>query len=199
MEMPQNLYYLMIFFILSLCKLSVNLLLNKKLIAMKNIFLILFSIFSLTLFSQDAETLYKEGEALYNQGKENEAIAKFTETIKLDPEMMNAYLQRAAIYSYLKQYDKAVQDYTVVIKSDNKQIWSYISRGSAYNKLEKYNKALADFNTAIRLDPENQEAYNNRGWSKKFLGDKDGACKDWKTSKKKGNKEAKIILKNNGC
>ena len=166
---------------------------------MKNIFIILFSVFSLTIFSQDAETLCIEGETLYNQGKDEEAIAKYTKAIKLNPEMINAYLQRASIYSYLKQYNKAVEDYTVVIKSDNKQVWSYISRGSAYNKLEKYNKALADFNRAINLDPENLEAYNNRGWSKKFLGDKDGACKDWKTSKKKGNKEAKIILKNNGC
>lgn len=40
---------------------------------------------------------------------------------------------------------------------------------------------------------------NNRGWAKKFLGDKDGACKDWQTSKKMGNEEAKIILKNNQC
>jgi hypothetical protein len=40
---------------------------------------------------------------------------------------------------------------------------------------------------------------NNRGWSKKFKGDKDGACKDWNASKKMGNDEAKIILKNNQC
>ena len=106
---------------------------------------------------------------------------------------------KSYFYSYLQQYENAVADYTVVIKHDNKQVWSYISRGSAYNKLKKYEKALADFNVALNLDPENQEAYNNRGWAKKFLGDKSGACKDWKTSKKKGNKEAKIILKNNGC
>ena len=49
------------------------------------------------------------------------------------------------------------------------------------------------------LDPNNQEAYNNRGWSKKFLGDTKGACADWKKSKKLGNKEAKIIYKNNHC
>ena len=59
--------------------------------------------------------------------------------------------------------------------------------------------AIKDFNMAIEIDPKNSEAYNNRGWSKKGLGDKDGACQDWKTSKKMGNEEAKIILKNNQC
>jgi tetratricopeptide (TPR) repeat protein len=113
--------------------------------------------------------------------------------------MVNAYLQRASVYSYIKEYKKAVDDLTFVIKKDNKQVFALISRGSAYNKLKEYQKAMADFNAALSIDPENQEAYNNRGWSKKFTGDKKGACKDWKTSKKKGNKEAKIILGNNDC
>jgi Flp pilus assembly protein TadD len=66
-------------------------------------------------------------------------------------------------------------------------------------KLKKYGEAKADFDDVIAADPENSEAYNNRGWCKKRLGNKEGACEDWKTSKKLGNSEAKIILKNNGC
>ena len=56
-----------------------------------------------------------------------------------------------------------------------------------------------DFNKAIELDPENQEAYNNRGYTKKFMGKTKEACDDWKKSKKLGNEEAKIIMKNNDC
>ena len=66
-------------------------------------------------------------------------------------------------------------------------------------KLKQYEKAMEDFNAILAADPENQEAYNNRGWCKKYLGDPAGACEDWKQSKKLGNSEAKIILKNNGC
>ena len=51
----------------------------------------------------------------------------------------------------------------------------------------------------IELDPRDQEAYNNRGFALKKLGRKDEACKDWNKSKKLGNKEAKVILKNNYC
>jgi hypothetical protein len=51
----------------------------------------------------------------------------------------------------------------------------------------------------LNIDPNNQEAYNNRGWAKNGLGLYKEACLDWKTSKKLGNEEAKIILKNNNC
>ena len=65
--------------------------------------------------------------------------------------------------------------------------------------MERYEEAMKDFNEALEIDPKDQEAFNNRGFSKKGLGDKDGACKDWKSSRKLGNEEAKLILKNNYC
>ncbi|MCC6690317.1 MAG: tetratricopeptide repeat protein, partial [Bacteroidia bacterium] len=77
--------------------------------------------------------------------------------------------------------------------------YAYVSRGSAKNKLKNFKEALLDFDRALQLKPDDCEAYNNRGWAKKGLGDEDGACKDWHYSKKKGNDEAKIIIKNNHC
>jgi tetratricopeptide (TPR) repeat protein len=74
-----------------------------------------------------------------------------------------------------------------------------VSRGSAYNKLDQHGAAIADLDIAIELDPANSEAFNNRGWSKKALDDPDGACADWMESKRLGNPEARIILKNNHC
>ena len=67
------------------------------------------------------------------------------------------------------------------------------------NKTGEYQLAIDDFNEALKMDPTDQEAYNNRGFSKKLMGNKSGACEDWNTSKKLGNEEARIILKNNNC
>ena len=58
---------------------------------------------------------------------------------------------------------------------------------------------MTDFNEALRIEPKNQEAFNNRGWAKSGLGRAAVACEDWNMSKKLGNEEAKIILKNNQC
>jgi Flp pilus assembly protein TadD len=90
-------------------------------------------------------------------------------------------------------------DYSVTIDAQPEVIFSYQSRGSAHLKLGHSDEALADFNKVLELDPKNQEAYNNRGFVKKSMGDMDGACKDWYKSKKMGNDEAIIIIKNNRC
>ena len=92
-----------------------------------------------------------------------------------------------------------MSDYTQVIKIDPQHKWAYISRGSARNRLGDYAMAMEDFNKALEIDPKEPEAYNNRGFTKKLTGDNAGACEDWNFSKRLGNNEAKIILKNNHC
>ena len=43
------------------------------------------------------------------------------------------------------------------------------------------------------------EIFNNRGFTFKGKGDIEAACRDWNTSRKLGNDEASVILKNNHC
>lgn len=148
---------------------------------------------------REVEKTYKQGERAYKNGAYNEAINLFTHVLQADGDHMNAYLQRGFCHSLKREYAEAVTDFSAVIERKPDHTWAYISRGSAYNKLNEHAKAMSDFDAVLALDPKNQEAYNNRGWSKKAMGDADGACADWKQSKRLGNSEAAIILKNNPC
>lgn len=147
----------------------------------------------------DLELLYREGEKAYNSGAYAKAIALFDQVLARDAEHLNAYLQRGFCHSLQREYELAVKDFSAVIDRKNDHLWAYTSRGSAYNRLGMHDLAMRDFDTVLGLDPKNQEAYNNRGWAKKSLGDITGACQDWRTSKKLGNGEARIILENNRC
>lgn len=147
----------------------------------------------------EAEQLYQEGEKAYNAGAIAKAIGFFTQALEKDPDHLNAYLQRGFCFTMQREYQRAVQDFTAVIERKSDHLWAYTSRGSAYAKLNKHELAIRDFNRVLELDPRNEEAYNNRGWSKKATGDVKGGCADWKASKKMGNAEAKIILRNNRC
>jgi tetratricopeptide (TPR) repeat protein len=147
----------------------------------------------------EVEKAFREGELAGRKGNHDKAIALFTQVIERDPQHINALLQRGFYQSVSKRYELAVADFTAAISLKNDHLWAYTSRGSAYNKLGRQAEAMADFDKVLSLDPKDQEAYNNRGWSKKALGDLKGACKDWKTSKKLGNGEAAIILKNSNC
>lgn len=154
---------------------------------------------TVTPTDEQTEKLFREGSKDYNSGGYARAIDLFDQVLQRDPDHLNAYLQRGFCRTLLQQYDLAVADFTAVIDRKSDHLWAYTSRGSAYNRLGRHDLAMRDFDTVLSIDPKDQEAYNNRGWARKALGDMSGACQDWRTSKKLGNGEARIILENNRC
>ena len=93
-----------------------------------------------------------------------QAIDKYSQTIKRDPNDANAYYDRGNAYFDNNEYDKAIADYTEAIRLDPKYGDYYTERGDAYQYGKKnYDKAIADYTEAIQLNPENLYAYNNRG------------------------------------
>ena len=146
-----------------------------------------------------AADFFKAGEKAYRAGDHQTAILAYTKAIEIATEHVNAHLHRGFCHSLLKQYTEAVADFTVVIDAKPEHSQAYLSRGSALAKLGRHDEAISDFDRVIALDARNGEAFNNRGWSRKAMGDQEGACKDWKASKRTGNAEARIILENNHC
>lgn len=146
-----------------------------------------------------ADEFYRAGEKAYRNGDHRMAVQLFTKVLEIDADHVNAMLQRGFCHTLLAEYDMAVADFTAVIERKPEHAWAYTSRGSAHAKSGRHDLAIADFEQVIALDPKNTEAYNNRGWSRKALGDEQGACKDWKTSQRLGNGEARIIQQNNRC
>lgn len=147
----------------------------------------------------EADNVFKSAEQKSANGLYKEAEAEYTKAISLDDKNANYYLKRGFSRIQLQDYQGAIEDYSKVIESHPNNKYAYLSRGAAYNKIKDFKNGLEDFNKVLQIDPKDQEAYNNRGWSKKGLGDDSGACEDWNKSKKMGNDEAKIILKNNHC
>lgn len=148
---------------------------------------------------RDTEKLFQAGERAYRSGDLSLAIDLFDRVLFHDSDHINAYLQRGFSYSLSKNYERAVQDFSAVIERKADHQWAYISRGSALIRLERHEEAISDFDTVLTLDPRNEEAYNNRGWAYKGLNDMESACKDWKSSQRLGNAEARIILSNTRC
>lgn len=53
----------------------------------------------------DAEAYYNRGVDYYQNGEYDQAIADFSEAIRLDPTMAMAYSNRGAVYLYKGDYD----------------------------------------------------------------------------------------------
>jgi tetratricopeptide (TPR) repeat protein len=160
---------------------------------------VLLLLFSTELAAQKMGPNFKKAELKFKIEDYTGAIEYYTKELSDNPQNLNAYYRRGFSYGILGNHKAAARDYSIIIRKDPEYVWAYISRGSAKNQLKQFDQALSDFDKAIEIEPKNQEAYNNRGWAKYGLGDKKGACKDWKYSKKMGNGEAKIILSNTHC
>ena len=94
-----------------------------------------------------------------------EAIAAFTEAIKLNPDDIEAYMARAEAYAALEKYDEATADYTAVIeKTDDQpylQATAYIGRAGVGESTAALTDAESDYTAALALlekDTDEQDA-----------------------------------------
>src|ERR1700748_904740 len=84
----------------------------------------------------DAQSLIKQGIELHNAGKYDEAIAKFGEVLKTDPENGYANYETAfSLYASKKGTD-AVPYLDKAVKTDNQKlaVASYVLLGSIYDE-----------------------------------------------------------------
>ena len=120
--------------------------------------------------SNNAEAYFERGMIWALLDKEDEAIADFTEAIRLDPKNgIRFTLWRAMIFRDEKNYDKAIADYTEAIRLDPSDLVAFLYRGRVWDDTGEYDKAIEDFTQAIRLDPKSALGFNSRGhaWAAK--------------------------------
>ncbi|HRH41279.1 MAG TPA: tetratricopeptide repeat protein [Pyrinomonadaceae bacterium] len=114
------------------------------------------------------------------EGKFKLAVDYYTELIKKDPNEMQYFLSRGALYlNELKDYKAAIKDFEQGIKLNPNEPIFYYNRGTAYTKLEDWKKAKKDFDSHISMNPNFAEAYLNRGIANIYLKDLDAALADF--------------------
>ena len=121
----------------------------------------------------------RSGNRHFQQGKYDEAIEDYDETIRINPESAQAYTNRGTVKVFLGQHDDAIADYDQAIHINSQSAEAYTNRGIAKAELGRHEEAIADYNQAIRINPQYPLAYYNRGNAKKALGQHDQAIADY--------------------
>ena len=92
------------------------------------------------------------------------AIHDFGEAVRLDPKMVEAFVNRSVAYRELAEYDKASADCESAIHLDPKSAAAYSSRAAIYFEKKEYAKAVADCVTALRLEPSSAHSHALLAW-----------------------------------
>lgn len=119
------------------------------------------------------------GEAYYKLGRKEEALAAYTEALKINDQLVSAYYNRSLIYTDTKEYARAIQDCTKAIKINRAHAEAFNNRALAHMNLGALEYALNDLNEALRLDDRLARAYFNRGNTYNSIGKYDEAIKDF--------------------
>lgn len=108
-----------------------------------------------TSSAQKAAQQLELGRKYLTEQNYTEAVAAFTEAIRLDPDSIEAYLGRAEVYVNLKQYEDAEADYAAVLEKTADrpytQAEAYAGRAAVYEQTGDWAAAEADYSTALPL------------------------------------------------
>jgi tetratricopeptide (TPR) repeat protein len=98
-----------------------------------------------------AEDYMAAGKVFFKEKKFDDAIASYTAALKLEPQSVQALLNRGNAYCRRGFYDKAIEDYTEVIRLDPRNGKAYNNRAVAYWFNDEVNKSHQDARKAEEL------------------------------------------------
>lgn len=136
---------------------------------------VLLAVFLFTACASGASRVSEKielGQKYLTELNYTEAVAAFTEVIKIDPSNIEAYAGRAEAYKGLKQYEEAKADYTTVIeKADDMpytQAQAYAGRAEVYDLTDDTTAAESDYSAALGL-LENEDVGKKENIAEKLI------------------------------
>jgi tetratricopeptide (TPR) repeat protein len=103
------------------------------------------------------------GDIYLERNKHDQAIAEYSEALRLEPSSSIAYCQRATAHRHKGDADRAIADCTAALRLAPNLAAAYKERANAYFERRQWDQALADYTQALRLNPAYMIAYYNRG------------------------------------
>jgi tetratricopeptide (TPR) repeat protein len=122
---------------------------------------------------------FYRGTAHLYAGDPSQAISDLTQAIKLNPDLYEAYLNRADAYGDIREVSKALRDTTRAIELDNRQPDAYILRALIYVLKKEWQKAARDVDRASELHAPAELVHLIRGTVLVDAGDADTAIAEF--------------------
>lgn len=99
--------------------------------------------------SSQLTTLLREGQALLNVDKAEEALDHFDEALRLEPKNVEAWIKKGTALERLQRTDEAIVAYDQAIAVDGSIATAYLFKAGVYNRQKKYAEALQCYEKAL--------------------------------------------------
>ena len=109
-----------------------------------------------------ASALQQRATIYVSQKKFQEAIADYSEALKIKSDAPDIYERRAYAEMQLRDYDKALHDYNQAIKLNPQEAKYYQVRAIIYQEKGDFKAAMADTEKTLQLDPNNTDAQSRK-------------------------------------
>ena len=130
--------------------------------------------------SDDKALAYRNrGNARADAGAAVQAVADFSEAIKLRPSETSSHAGRGRAKLTLGDITGAIADYSEALRLAPETASLYVGRGHVRFVQGDMPAAIADFTEAIRLNPKSASAFNRRGLAFRRSGDLVRAIDDY--------------------
>jgi tetratricopeptide (TPR) repeat protein len=108
------------------------------------------------VFLVTAQDYYAKGDYDYDQGACDQAISDYSRAIKLNPNIAEAYNNRAYVYMVEKNYAAALPDLDHAIQLRPNYVNALLNRADIYNYYYEinYQRAIADYDQVLKIAPD---------------------------------------------
>ena len=121
---------------------------------------------------------YNIANNYWRWGKLDSALIYFDKTININPNLKQAYTNKAFVYILKEEYEKAKEQIQFALKFDPNSFNNLNNLGYVCLKLNDSKSALEYVNKSLDINPKNSWGYRNLGLIYKVKNDKKMACKN---------------------
>jgi len=105
-------------------------------------------------------------------------IKHFSQALKLNPSLVDAYEKRGLLYFFQEKYDRVIQDFKKYVELAPTKPDGYRMLGVGYLKNGIYQPAIRNFTRTINMEPDRAGAYANRAEAYRLTGKYEEAIRD---------------------